>query len=204
MSRSFQISLPPEGQPPLIFPKRCVCCGAPPQAESTLLINRLALRGRRQVPISLKYQVPHCERCARSTRIVFLAGCLPFGLGFVLAGGLAFFVVAFGASRLGLDDYGQPQSSNSLILGAAAGLVAGLAGAFIFEVAARAVLVLFLGRALWQAPLLAAQLLNDSDYVAGLTGKPDREARQLQLTFANAEVAREFEALNAAGPGGRR
>lgn len=204
MSRTFQVPLPDEGQAPLVFPQRCVGCGAPPQTESTLLINRLAPRGQRQVSVSAKYQIPHCARCARTTRVVFLAGLLPFGLGVLLVGGLVFFAAAFGLSALGLDDYGQPNNANSLVAGAAAALMAGLAGGFLFEVAARVVLLPFLGRALWQAPLLAAQLLNDSDYVAGLTAKPDREARFLQLTFHNAAVADEFAALNRAKSGDTR
>jgi hypothetical protein len=68
---------------------------------------------------------------------------------------------------------------------------------FLFELAARLVLLPIFGRALWQAPLLAAQILNDSDYVTGLTAKPDRDASHLLLTFTNNQIAGEFEALNA-------
>jgi hypothetical protein len=198
MSQSFQIPLPTDSQNPLVFPDRCVCCGAPRQAESTLFINRLATRGKKQVRVSAKYQIPHCDRCARSTKTVFLASLIPFGLGILAVGGFVFVVVAFGATVLGLDNYGQPNNANSLILGAAVGLVAGLFGGFLFEVIARVVLLPIFGRALLQAPLLAAQLLNDSDYVAGLTGKPDQDATHLQLTFSNDEIAREFATLNVA------
>lgn len=201
MSRTIQVPIPSEGQSPLVFPDRCVSCGAPKQAESTLLVNRLVERGQKQVQISARYQAPHCQRCAKSTKAVFLAGCIPFVLGLLLVGGITFFVVAFGAAQTGLDNYGQPNNTNSLVLGAAVGLVAGLIGGFLFEVVARVVLLPIFGRALFQAPLLAAQLLNDSDYVAGLSAKPDRDGRNLQLTFANDEIAREFEALNTALPG---
>jgi len=198
MSRTFQIPIPAEGQSPITFPNRCVSCGAPRQAESTLQINRLVQRGKQQVQVSAKYPVPHCERCARSTKAVFLAGCIPYVLGFLLVGGLAFIVITFGASLLGLDEYGQPNNANSLILGAAVGLVAGLVGGFIFELGARIVLLPVFGRALLQAPLLASQFVNDSDYVAGLKAKPDPKTTQIQLTFTNDEIASEFQALNAA------
>lgn len=196
MSQTFQIPIPPTGQSPLVFPNRCVACGAPKQTESTLLINRLVVRDEQQVPVSLKYPIPHCERCARSTKAVFLAGCIPFVLGVLLVGGLTFFAVAYGASVRGLDEYGQPNNFNSLVLGAAVGLVAGLIAGFLFEVAARVLLLPLFGQALFRAPLLAAQFFTDADYVAGLTARPDRAALFLQLTFANDETAGEFRSLN--------
>ncbi len=193
----IQIPILQYSQPSLVFPDCCVCCGAAHQTESLLAIDRLVMQGKRQRQLSLKYPVPHCARCARSTSAVFLAGLIPLLLGLVLIGGGVFVVVSFGASLAGLDEYGRPVNANSLIVGAAAGLVAGLAGGFLFELAARLVLLPFFGRALLRAPLLAAQFLNDSDYVAGLTGKTDREGRCLSLIFTNDEIACEFEVLNA-------
>ena len=204
MSQTFHIPIPSGVQSPIVFPNRCVCCGAPKQSESTLGINRLVMRGQRQKQISLKYQIPHCPKCARSTKAVFLAGCIPFVLGLVLIGSVTFVAVAFGAIALGLDNYGQPANANSLVLGAAVGLAAGLVGGFLFEVTARVFLLPIFGRALFQAPLLAAQLMNDLDHVAGLTGKLGREASYLQLTFFNDEIAREFMTLNAVVLGARQ
>ena len=200
MSQTFQIAIPPGGQSPLVFPQRCVSCGAPQQAESTLHIHRLVMRGEQQVEVSIKYQVPHCERCARSTKAVFLAGFIPFVLGVVLVGALTFFAVAYGAAIWGLDEYGQPNNNNSLVLGAAAGLFAGLIAGFLFEAAARVLLLPIFGKALFRAPMLAMQFLDDSDYVAGLSAKADRTASYLQLTFANDEIAQEFKSLNAPQP----
>jgi hypothetical protein len=196
MSQTIHIPNPHDGQGWLTFPDRCVYCGAARQAESTLLINRLVMRGKRQEQISLKYPVPHCEKCARSTKAVFLAGLIPFLLGMLLVGGIAFIVVSLEASASGLDEYGRPVNANSLVVGAAAGLAAGLVGGFLFELAARLCLLPFFGRALFQAPLLVLQFFNDADYVAGLTGKLDREGSNLLLTFSNDEIAEEFKALN--------
>lgn len=196
MSQTFQIPIVSNAQPAFIFPDRCICCGAPKQSESALAINRLVMRGQRQEQLSLKYQIPHCQQCARSTRTVFLAGFIPFVLGVLLVGGITFAMIALRASMFGLDDYGQPGNANSLVLGAAAGLAAGLAGGFLFELMARIVLLPIFGRALLQAPLLAAQFMTDADYVAGLTGKLNQQASILQLTFANDEIVREFQTLN--------
>lgn len=198
MPHTFRIPLRSMEQSPIRFPNRCVCCGASKQAESTLIIKRLVMQRQRQVPLTVEYQIPHCQVCARSTKAVFLAGCIPFVLGALVIGGIAFGVTALGASSLGLDNYGQPVNANSLVVGAAVGLVAGLIGGFLFEIIARLLLLPIFGKALFQAPLLAAQLLQDSDYVAGLRGTLDRAASYLQLTFLNDEVAQEFKSMNAA------
>ena len=198
MPYTFRIPVGTKEQSSVRFPNRCVCCGAPKQAESTFIIKRLVMQRQRQVPLTLKYQIPHCEACARSTKAVFLAGCIPFVLGALVIGGIAFGVTALGASSVGLDNYGQPVNANSLVVGAAVGLVAGLIGGFLFEVIARLLLLPIFGKALLQAPLLAAQLLQDSDYVAGLRGTLDQTASYLQLTFLNDEVAQEFKSMNTA------
>jgi len=163
-----------------------------------MALDRLVMRGKRQEAVKLKYQVPHCNRCARSTKTVFLAGCIPFVLGLLLVGVAVFLAVAYGASMLGLDDAGKPNNSNSLVLGAAAGLFAGLVGGFLFEVMARIILLPVMGRGLLAAPLLALQFLNDADYVAGLKGKLESDGSRVHLTFSNDEIAREFSSLNAA------
>jgi hypothetical protein len=174
------------------FPDCCVSCGRPVEAHSRLIVGPAPQSGG-EVPM---VQVPHCRRCARGTQVIFLAGCLPFGLGFVLVGGAAFLAAAFGASLLGLDEIGQPNNANSLIIGAGAGLIAGIVGAVAFEVLARGLLLIVFDRALWNAPLLAAQMFDDSDHVAGLTYHPARAGRPARLTFFNDAVAAEFAALN--------
>ena len=162
-----------------------------------LAVNKLVQRGRKQAQLSVKYQVPHCADCARSTKAIFLASLIPFGLGFILVGGLVFVVVVFGAMKAGLDGYGLPNNANSLVLGAALGLFAGILGAFGFEVLARILLLPVFGQGLLRAPLLSAQLLSDADSIAGLRGKPDQEGLQLELTFSNDKIASEFAELNA-------
>jgi hypothetical protein len=157
-------------------------------------------RGQRQESATLNLSIPHCARCALATKNVFLAGFVPFLLGFILAGLAAFAAVFFGVSVLGWDD-GPTQPGAwppSLVLGALAGLLAGFAGGFAFELAARVILIPIFGRALFGAPLLAAQFLRDSDYVAGVTGRLAADGSHVYLTLSNDEMAREFAALNSA------
>ncbi|MEP7357353.1 MAG: hypothetical protein ABI847_08965 [Anaerolineales bacterium] len=196
MTTPLQIPLPARGQGQPIFPKRCANCGRPPEAQSRLLLKRLVMRGQRQEQVTWQAEVPHCRQCARATKSVFLAGCIPFVLGFILVGVIAFGVVSYGASAYGLDELGDGESPNSLIVGAAAGLFVGLLGAFGFELGARLVLLPLLGPALLRAPLLAVQLINDTDYVAGVSARLSRDATGVRLTFANDSIASEFRALN--------
>lgn len=196
MARSFRLPLPAANPDKIRFPNRCVCCGAPHHADSTLGVSRVVQRKRRQEPVVLRYAVPHCDKCHRGTKSVFLAGLLPFLAGFVLLGGAAFVLAAFYASALGIDRNSVPGSANSLVVGAAAGMMIGLVGAFLFEGAARLLLLPFFGQALWQAPMLMTQFIQDTDYIAGLRGKLDPEAKHLLLTFNNDELAAEFARLN--------
>lgn len=196
MARSFRLLLPAADPEHIRFPNRCVCCGAPRQADSTLAVSRLVMRKQQQESVILRYTVPHCVKCHRGTKAVFLAGLAPFLAGFILLGGAAFVLTTFYASAIGLDLNNVPGSANSLVVGAAAGLLVGLVGAFLFEGAARLLLLPVFGQALWQAPTLITQFIQDADYVAGLRGKLDSEAKHLLLTFNNDEVAAEFAGLN--------
>jgi hypothetical protein len=182
----------------IAFPQRCVGCGAPPETTSVLGLNRLVARGQTQHTVSTRLEVPHCARCARLTKLTFMAGCVPFLGGGALIG-LAAFAGAFWLSiQLGLDEFDDGETWPSLVVGGAAGLVAGLAGGFVFELIARIVLLPFLGQALWRTPLLAAQLLRDSDRIAGLTGQFSPDAAQVLLRFDLDDIGREVEALNRA------
>ena len=189
----------PEDETALVFPERCVGCGAAPTTRSRLSFAKVVTSARgTQAPVHRKVAVPHCDACARTTKAVFVAGLVPFALGFLVAGGAAFVVVALNASVAGLDEIGRPNNANSLVLGAAAGLGAGLVGAFVCELAARMLLLPLFGGALWRAPLFVPSLLTDVDYVAGLTGRPDAALTTVTLTFALDDVAREFVAANTA------
>jgi hypothetical protein len=197
MPAAARIPVLPQGVCTVQFPQRCICCGAPKDTESTILINRLVMRKNRQHTVTIKLQAPHCERCARSTKSVFLAGLIPFLLGFISVGGVVFIAVTLIANAAGMDDYNQYTPGwYSGILGAAAGLISGLVSGFLFELAARILLLPVFGEGLLRAPLLAMQFLNDSDYVAGLTVKPDAKMEFLTFIFHNEEIAREFGALN--------
>lgn len=197
MARTLTVSLD-DGPDAVVFPVACPGCGATPTTTSTLAFSKLVANARgTQRSVQARLAVPHCDGCARSTKQVFLAGLIPFALGFLAAGGAAFAVVALGAMRAGIDDIGRPNNANSLVLGAAAGLAAGIAGGFVFELVARALLLPVMGAALWRAPLLVPSFVTDGDYVAGVTGRPNADLTAVTLTFARDDVAAAFAAANA-------
>jgi hypothetical protein len=193
---NLSYALPSDERNAPAFPDRCINCGAPKEAESVMSLSRNVMRKQRQVRVESKFRVPHCLRCARLTKSMFMAGCIPFALGFLVIGVAVFILVAFGVSGSGLDHYGRSDRSPSLILGAFIGLVAGFAGGLILEWLVRFVVLPQPGTGLRRWPLLAVQLIGDSDYVAGLRGRLNRDGTRLELSFENEELAREFEVLN--------
>jgi hypothetical protein len=54
----------------------------------------------------------------------------------------------------------------------------------------------FLGRALWRAPLLVPSLFSDSDWVAGVEARVDRDFGRVRLTFADEAYGQAFRAAN--------
>jgi hypothetical protein len=120
----------------------------------------------------------------------------------LLLAGAAFAAAYWFAVVSGLDNFDVDEGWPALILGGAAGLLGGALGAFIAELAARLVLLPLFGRALLSAPLLTAQVLGESDYVAGLAGKLAPDGHSLLLRFSNGAIAQAVADLNRlpAGP----
>jgi hypothetical protein len=200
MAQTFELPLAASGPGQIRFPDRCIACGAPAEAESPLTISRLVMRRRRQVPLDLRYTVPHCARCHRATRAIFLASMIPFLAGFLLIGGAAFLLTTFSAGALdrpGVDN-------GSIIAGAAAGLALGVAGGALFEQLARLLLLPLYGAALRRAPPLISQLLRDTDYVAGIELGFDARNQVVRFMIEHDDLAQEFGTLNSAATPARR
>jgi hypothetical protein len=198
MTTSFEIPIAANGSCEVRFPPRCVSCAAAPTTTSGVQLAKLVMQKKRQVPLKVQLQVPHCQSCARASMSLFWLGLLPSLLGFLLVGGLVFVATVIGASWLGLDNYGRPQDTPSLVLGAFFGLLAGLLGGLVAELLTRVVLLPWMGRSMLRAPLFVVQLLSDSDYVAGLSVALKQPNTHLTLNFENELVAAEFADLQAA------
>lgn len=197
MATAITIAIPAGDAAAVAWPSRCVGCGGAATTASNLAIAKVVTaKSGTQRPVKLTMAVPHCSACAQATKAVFVAQLVPFAVGFLGMGGVAFAAVAFGAMRAGLDDVGRPANANSLVLAAAAGLGAGLAGGFVIELLARLPLLPVFGRALWRAPLFVPSLFTDADHVAGVTARPNQDLTALTFAFAHDDIASEFASLN--------
>lgn len=192
-----------DAAPPVIFPARCVGCGGASTTTSLLSFAKVVTSARGgQAPVHIQLPVPHCADCARTTKAVFVAGLIPFVVGFLLAGAFGFAVVGYNAVVFGLDEIGRPNNANSLVLGTAAGLLAGIVGGFIAELLVRLLLLPVFGRTLWSAPLLVPSLVTDVDHVAGVIGRSNSDLSEVVLTFAIDGVAQAFADANPAARSG--
>jgi hypothetical protein len=200
MPHTITVPIPGGETPAVVFPSRCAGCGGAPVTTSKLAIARLVPgRSGAQRPVTVSLDVPHCAACASATKAVFLAGFIPFALGFLVAGGAAFLFAGWQSLVWGVDEgptAGPPRTPAALVLAALGGLLGGVAGGFIAELVARAMLLPFFGRALWRAPLLVPSFLTDSDRVAGVTARADPAMTELTLTFDLDEVGSELAAAN--------
>ena len=69
------------------FPEQCVGCGGARHPASKLAFSQVVTNAHGgQAPARRTLAVPHCEACARMTKAVFLAGLIPFVVGFLSAG----------------------------------------------------------------------------------------------------------------------
>lgn len=197
MPVTIQIALTREGRCEPLFPDRCVACGDPPASDTTFAVSRTITRKRKQSQLKVTLEVPHCRRCARISRAIDDTGLWTTIVGFLVIGALVFVAVVYGAWIVGLDDSTQSSTTTpSLVLGAFFGLLAGIAGAALFEGLARLLMLPFYGATVLRAPLFAAQFLADTSYTAGLTGKLDPKGERLELTFENVSVAEAFAHAN--------
>jgi predicted lysophospholipase L1 biosynthesis ABC-type transport system permease subunit len=185
----------------LIFPDRCVCCGKPKEAETAVKVSRLIQEKRSQVNRSASLQVPLCFRCKRTDQRIFLLSLGSFVLGLAGVGVACFLLLSYWDTRLGIMSSlgantipGNPGTGVLIILSIS--FIVGVGGGFLLEAILKALLIPFVGKALYYAPIMAIQLLGDVEYTAGLQARLSKDAKSIQLRFFNDNVASDFGALN--------
>jgi hypothetical protein len=82
------------------------------------------------------------------------------------------------------------------VLGASAGMVAGMIVGSLVEFGLKMFLSPFYGNLLLKRPLTVFSVLNDSENLIGFSAKFADQRKTLKLTFENDEIAREFATLN--------
>jgi hypothetical protein len=76
-------------------------------------------------------------------------------------------------------------------------IIVGFGGGFLLEAIIKTLFIPFMGKALYYAPTLAAQLLGDVEYTAGLQARLSKDAKTLHLRFFNGAVGDDFGKLNS-------
>lgn len=180
----------PKRPPKLTFPDRCVNCGKPKARTWPLKLNTGSQKRGQMVQLEL--DVPLCADCiARENRIGNVTW-IPFFLV-----GLLVCAVVFVPVWLISPEGPTPQTYElPYVLGAAAGLVAGIIIGTLVEFGLKLLLAPVYGKLLLQRPLTILSVLNDSENLIGISTRFAENRKILKLTFENDGIAREFIAMN--------
>ena len=181
----------PKKPPKLSFPDRCVNCGKP-KARTWALKLSTGAQARGEM-VQLDLDVPLCADCVAKENRIGNVTWIPFFLtGFLACA--ATFVPVWLLSPEGstLQTYELPY-----VLGAAAGLVAGIIVGTLVEFGLKLLLAPVYGKLLLKRPLTALSVLNNSEHLIGLSARLGENRKILKITFENDEIAREFIAINS-------
>ena len=180
----------PKNPPVLKFPEQCVNCGKPSVRKMSLKLNTGAQK-RGQV-IQLEIDAPLCAECAKKEDKIANVTWLPFFIVGLLACVAVFIPVwLFSPEGTTTQTLALPY-----VLGATAGLVAGIITGTLVEFALKFLFAAAYGQLLLKRPLTVFMVFADVEQVIGLTAKLSKDKKLLQLSIEHDEVAREFERLN--------
>lgn len=188
---TIDIPIKDQKKPPkLIFPDRCVNCSKPKARTWPLKLSTGAQKRGQMVQMELN--VPLCADCVAKENKIGNVTWIPFfGVGLLVCG-LAFIPVWL------LSPEGTTTQTLALpyVLGAAAGLFAGILVGTLVEFGLRKLFAPRYGTLLLKRPLTLFSVFNDSEDLIGLSTRFADNRKVLKLTFENDEIAREFAALN--------
>lgn len=170
------------------FPDRCVNCSQP---KAELLGLSLDLGTQAKIA-NLQMQVPMCKACADKERRVAMVTLIPF----LVAGLLIGIAVLVPVALVAPEGNTIRTLTFPLVLGAFAGLIAGILGGSLVEFVVKMLATPFYGKLLLQRPLTAVSLFSARDDLIGLSARLSSTDQTLQLIFENDEIAREFAQLN--------
>jgi hypothetical protein len=180
----------PKKPPKPTFPDRCVNCGKPKAKVLPVKLNTGAQK--RGQMVQLEMDVPLCAECTAKENRIGNVTWIPF-----FAAGLLACVIAFVPVWL-LSPEGTTSQTLSMpyVLGAAAGLLAGIVIGTLVELVLKILFAPAYGKLLLKRPLTVFSVFNDSEDLVGLSTRFADGRKTLKMIFENDEIAREFMALN--------
>lgn len=147
---------------------------------------------KRSQTVLMELVLPMCNDCAAKERRIASVTLVPFFVGGLIIGAIAF-VPALLVAPEGTtpDTAGFP-----FVFGGGVGLIVGVIGGTVIEFFSRLLFSFSFGPSLTKRPLTIFEFFNDSEHILGLSGKLSRDKKSLHLEFENDDIAREFTQLN--------
>ena len=180
----------PKKPPKLTFPDGCVNCGKPRKRTWAVKLGTGAQKRGQLVQVEL--DVPLCAECSAKEDRISNVTWLPFFIVGLLVCAVVFVPVwLFSPEPTTPETYAYPY-----VLGAAAGMIAGIIVGTFVEFGLKLLLSPVYGKLLLKRPLTIFSILNDAENLIGFSTRFADNRKILKLTFENDEIAREFITLN--------
>jgi|SRR5690606_27967967 len=180
--------------PALKLPGRCVHCGK--TKEETLALSFDMGVQRKNHPVEMKISVPMCKICADKERGIAKVTLVPF-----LIGALLFGIIAFIPATLMVPENPAPDNVNTIgfpfMVGGFVGLVVGIILGTIIEMIVKTMSIPVYGKLVTKRPLTIMSFFSNNDDLLGISGKFIKEKKIIQIEIENEEVANEFVKLNS-------
>lgn len=190
---SIDIPIPdPKNPPALKFPAHCVHCGQP--TDETLPVKIPMGVEKRSKPVILELPLPMCAQGAKLERSLAKVTLVPFLAGGLLIG-LAAFILAWLLTPEPPLQTVQTRSFD-LVIGAFVGLIAGILGGSLVELAFKLLYTPLYGKLLMKRPLTAIEIFSNTENYAGFSAALSQDKKQLTLTFEREEIGKQFQRLN--------
>ena len=180
----------PKKPPKLNFPDRCVNCSKP-KARTWQIKLSTGAQKRGQM-VQMEFDVPLCAECITKENKIGNLTWIPFFLV-----GLLVCAVVFVPVWLLSPEGTTPHTYEfQYVLGAFAGMIAGIVVGTLVEFGLKVLLAPAYGSLLLKRPLTVFSVFNDSQDLIGLSTRFADNRKNLKITFENDEYAREFVLLN--------
>lgn len=180
----------PRKPPKLTFPDGCVNCGKPKARTWSIKLNTGAQKRGQMMQVEL--DVPLCADCVTKENRIGNVTWIPF----FFVGLLACVVVFVPVWLISPEGPSLQTAELPYVLGAAAGLLAGIIIGTLVEFGLKLLLAPVYGKLLLHRPLTIFSVLSDSENLIGISTRFAENKKILKLTFENDDIGREFVTMN--------
>jgi len=181
----------PKKPPKLVFPDYCVNCGKPKLKTWPVRLNTGAQKRGQMVQV--EFDVPLCAKCSAKENKIGNVTWIPF----FVVGAIVFMLVFIPVWLLSPNIITTQAVHIPSVLGASAGLLAGMIAGTLVEFLLKISFASSYGKLLLKRPLTMVSIFSDSEDLIGFSTRFAQNRKSLKLHFENDTIAREFMALNS-------